>query len=157
MDTVDILTKEYLQIMSVIQNFDDLSMIIKGWSITVGVALIGYSLKYNKRLILLVCCFGALSFMLVDAKYKEYQENYYPRMQAIEKCIKVVDKKESKTSIATSKCVPLKVDESWFESKNWTDVFLQFKKSNIYFPHAFIFLMSLLLFFIWKPIIESNE
>lgn len=61
-------------------------MVIKGWSITVGMALIGYAFQQQKRSILLLCVVSSICFAFVDAKFKEFQVSYYPRLEAIEKC-----------------------------------------------------------------------
>jgi len=71
-------------------------MLIKGWSITVGMGLIGYAFTYKKRAILLLSMVAAFCFILVDAKFKEYQVVYYKRMETIENCFKSGFKPEKK-------------------------------------------------------------
>ena len=132
MEYIEFLSDEYFEIMKIISNYDNILMIIKGWSITVGIALIGYSLKYNKRSILFVCAFCALCFAFVDAKFKEYQTNYYDRMIIIEDCIR--DKKDPDHD---QECKPLYVHQSWVKANKKSSILDQVNLSNIYMPHIF--------------------
>ena len=152
MEGLEFLSQEYFEIMKVISNYDNILMIIKGWSITIGIALIGYSLKYNKRSILLVCAFCALCFAFVDAKFKEYQTNYYGRMQTIENCIHDKQKIDD-----VNECKPLFVHQSWEREDEKSSIIDEAHLSNIYIPHFFIIIISILLFIFWKPVTVIND
>ncbi|GGZ73285.1 hypothetical protein [Paraglaciecola chathamensis] len=134
---MDLLAQEYFKLIDVISGFDGYLMTVKGWSITVGLALIGYAFQQKQKSILLLCCASALCFSFVDAKFKEYQVSYYPRMQQIENCF-VKEPSEN--------CSPLKVDGSWSETKKWYGVFLQYGKLGVIMPHFILFVLALFLY-----------
>ena len=143
---MELLANEYFKLMDVISNYDGYLLTIKGWSITVSMALIGYAYQKNNKFILLLCCVSSICFALIDAKYKQYQTNYYPRMQAIEECM-VTDKKT---------CPALQIDDSWNRSNERNSIFSQFHNANVAIPHIVLFLLALIMFFIPKTIgVES--
>jgi len=135
---MELIAQEYFKIIDIIGQYDGLMMTIKGWLITVGMALIGYAFQQRQRSILLLVLVSAVCFSLVDAKFKEYQTSYYPRMRTIEKCI------STKNELAA--CLPLQVDASWSESKVWYGVFLQYGKFGVIMPHFIVFLLALFLY-----------
>ena len=133
-----LVAQEYFKIMDVIAQYDGLVVAIKGWSITVGVAIVGLALQQRNRNMLLLCLVSSMAFSFVDAKYKEYQVSYYSRMQIIEKC--------ASGELLGKQCSPLRVDESWRKSKVWYGVFLQYRNSGVFMPHAFTFFVALFLY-----------
>ena len=142
---MEILAQEYFKIVDVISIYDGHLMAIKGWSITVGMALIGYSFQQKQKMILLLCCTSSICFALVDAKFKQYQTSYYPRMREIEICI----------NTEKASCPVLQIDRSWVSSKSQNGYIQQFGKVNVLMPHFILFLLSIFLFF--KPkIIEQD-
>jgi hypothetical protein len=135
---MEILAQEYFKIIDIISSYDAHLMTIKGWSITVGLAFIGYAFQQKNKKLLLLCCASAVCFLLVDAKFKQYQVSYYPRMQAIEKCME-----EENTS-----CTVLQVDRSWTEAKSQNGYFQQLRKAGVTIPHLILFILALALYFI---------
>ena len=119
---MDLLAQEYFKILDVVSSYDAHLLTIKGWSITVGLALIGYAFQQKNRSILLLCCVGSICFILIDAKFKQYQTNYYPRMQTIEICI-------NKTN---NECPVLQIDRSWNKSNLNNGYAQQFGRANVF-------------------------
>jgi len=144
---MELLSQEYFKIMDVISFYDGYLMTIKGWSITIGMALIGYAFQQKNKSILLLCCVSSICFALVDAKFKQYQTSYYPRMQNIEVCIN-----ENKPS-----CPPLQVDSAWNKSKSQNSYLKQFSTAGVFMPHFIIFMLALLLFFVPKSIEQNSQ
>jgi hypothetical protein len=147
---VELLSQEYFKIIDIVAQYDDRLMIIKGWSITVGLAIIGYAFQQGQRAILLLCCVSAICFAFVDAKFKEYQVGYYSRMRVIESC---AAKPEDKRAI----CNPLQIDSSWNTSSHWYGVFLQFGKLGVLMPHFVLFFLALLLYTRWNQVSVKNQ
>ncbi len=133
---MDLLAQEYFKIIDIINSYDGYLMSIKGWSITVGLALIGYAFQQKNKSILLLCCVSSICFVLVDAKFKQYQTSYYPRMKAIEAC-----KRGESNS-----CTALQVDSSWTKSKAENRYLQQLGKSGVTMPHFILFILASLLF-----------
>ncbi len=145
---MDLLAQEYFKLVDVISGFDGYLMTVKGWSITVGLALIGYAFQQKQKAILLLCCASAFCFSFVDAKFKEYQVSYYPRMQQIESCF---------AEEPAVNCSPLKIDSSWSESKNWYGVFLQYGKLGVLMPHFILFVLALFLYLKPKYFVPTQQ
>ncbi len=88
----DLLTQEYLAIFQVYESYNDQSLIIKGWSVTVGMAALiaAYASKPAERpgtiLVVLAAC-SVLPFYLTDAIWKAVQEGYHLRLLDIEGAI----------------------------------------------------------------------
>ncbi len=140
MDEISLLKDEYLKLIDVVAGYDNNLMVIKGWSITVGLALLGYAITAKRRSLLIACIIGLIAFAFVDAKYKEYQVTYYPRMAEIEQCI------AAKQKASTTNCVVFSIDKSWWESKKWYGVFFQFFNLGVLMPHILVLLLAAYLY-----------
>jgi len=140
MNEINLLKEEYLKVIDIVSAYDGYLMIIKGWSITVGLALIGYAVKEKQRSLLIACMIGAIAFTFVDAKFKEYQVAYYPRMSAVEQCM------ISKQADPNTKCVVFSVHTSWQHAKEWYGIILQLFKLGVLIPHIFIFFLAAYLY-----------
>jgi hypothetical protein len=147
---MELLSQEYFKLVDILAQYDDRLMVIKGWSITVGLALIGYAFQHGQRAILLLCCVSTLCFAFVDAKFKEYQVNYYPRMQAIEECV-------ARPQEQRAACIPLQINSWWTASQVWYGVFLQFGKLGVLMPHFVVFILGLWLFLRWNSLSAKSQ
>ncbi|WHP63959.1 hypothetical protein [Vibrio harveyi] len=143
------LALEYFKLVDVISQYDGYLMMIKGWSITVSLAIFGYAFQQANRSILLLAAVSSISFYLMDVKFKEYQLSYYPRMKAIERCVHAVDL-ELNVRISNNSCELFKIDQSWVDAKKsgrFVDGAFHF---GSIFPHVILLLLSILLYF--KPL-----
>ena len=139
---MDLLAQEYSKIMDVISGYDAHLMSIKGRSITVGMAFLSYAFQQKNKSIFLLCCVSPICFALVDAKIKQYQASYYPRMQAIEGCI---NQKEMS-------CPVLQGDRPWSDSKYKSGDIQQLGKAGVVMQHFILFVLAVILYFIPKAI-----
>lgn len=134
---MEVIYQEYFKVVDIIGDFDSHLMMIKGWSITVCVGLIGLALQEKFRPMLLAACLSSLCFFVVDLKYKEYQTNYYERMVEIETCL-------SKPEV---ECADVSIHKSWENRSKTNSMLHQLGKFNVFVPYIFIFLIPLFLYF----------
>lgn len=87
----DLLKEEYFHLQSTIEKFDEKSLQIKGWSITVCLAgaiaaTVSDELEAPERAVAYwICAAGSAAFWLIDAAWKDFQRRYFPRVAVIEK------------------------------------------------------------------------
>jgi hypothetical protein len=79
-----LLTKEIEYIHSQIGHFDDLSLQIKGWAITIWAAIVGFGASQTTVLVVFASIPAMMAFWILDALFKQYQRRYMTRMGAIE-------------------------------------------------------------------------
>ena len=137
MGDLSFITKEYFKVVDIISQYDDRLMIIKGWSITVGIALIGYAFTQKNKFLLVLCMIAVLCFAIVDAKFKEYQVCYYDRMAQIERCI---ERKEIDNKV---RCISPAINGSWKEAKSFFGIFPQLLIGGVWMPHFVLFFLAL--------------
>jgi len=144
---MSLVSDEYLKIIDLISQYDSHLLIIKGWSITIGMAFIGYSFQQKNRSILLLCIVSSICFAFIDAKFKEYQVSYYPRLEMIEKCmVKASVQAISEVENTLTYCSSFNTNGSWHANKKWYGVFLQLFKLNVWLPHLILVIFSLFLY-----------
>ncbi len=144
------LSLEYFKLVDIIAQYDGYLMMIKGWSITVGLAIFGYAFQQVNRSILLLAIVSSVSFYLMDVKFKEYQRSYYPRMQTIERCVDSIDSKLNVKINSNNSCELFKIDQSWVSAKSSGQVFDSAFNFGSAFPHVILFILSIILYF--KPL-----
>ncbi|PTQ15352.1 hypothetical protein CWO33_10565 [Vibrio splendidus] len=140
------LSAEYFKLIEIINQYDNYLMTIKGWSITVGIAIIGYAFQQTKKSILLLCIVSSLSFYVMDAKFKEYQVSYYPRMRAIENCVESIPRISNTTLHASTPCDLFKIDRSWTQAKTKSSFVDSFINLGVAFPHFILIILAVLLY-----------
>lgn len=144
---MSLISDEYLKIIDLISQYDSHLLIIKGWSITIGMAFIGYSFQQKNKSILLLCIVSSICFAFIDAKFKEYQVSYYPRLDMIEKCmVKASAQPISEKEEELTYCSSFNIHGSWDANKKWYGVFLQLFKLNVWLPHLILVIFSLFLY-----------
>jgi hypothetical protein len=79
-----LLSKEYFEIVRIISDFDQRLLMIKGWGVTLSLAIIVLGIQRKSREILLVAAISSMSFWLLEGITKGHQMRYYPRMQELE-------------------------------------------------------------------------
>ena len=76
--------EEYLKVVDIVASFDKNLLLIKGWSVTFGLATIALGFKEKSRGLFIIAAFAALCFWILEAETKWHQSNYYLRMNQIE-------------------------------------------------------------------------
>ncbi len=80
------LEKEYYALFDVVNRFDERLITVKGWSVTLSLALLGTGFTSRHYGLFLVAAISGLGFWIIDALMKRHQMRYYPRMREIEYC-----------------------------------------------------------------------
>ncbi len=80
----DTALKEYFWIEDQIDRFDERSLKIKAWSVTVSVAAIGAAISYKQPLLFLLASLSALVFWYLEAIWKYFQEALGARVAYLE-------------------------------------------------------------------------
>ena len=89
---MDDLVQEYLFLLETYESYNDQSLIIKGWSASVGMAalLAVYAAKpaeLSGRFMVLLAACSVLPFYMTDALWKALQSGYVFRLEELEKAI----------------------------------------------------------------------
>ena len=72
-----VLEKEYFALHSELQRFDNKSLTIKAWSVTLAGAIAGADVFISYHGILLLAALVSLMFWFIDASWCELQKNIY--------------------------------------------------------------------------------
>jgi hypothetical protein len=80
--------EEYLHLQNVIENFDQKSLTIKSWSVTVSMAGIVSAFTQKNPYILLLSAGASLLFWIIEGLWKSFQHAHYPRVKDIEQYYK---------------------------------------------------------------------
>ena len=78
------MTAEYFAIFTVVNQFDDRFMLVKGWSVTLSLTALGLGFINDHYGLFLLAVLSSLGFWLVEASMKKHQMRYYARMRDIE-------------------------------------------------------------------------
>lgn len=78
------LQAEYFHLTSLIDSFDQKSLTIKAWSVTLAGILAGSGAFFDRPGMLWVGVFGSLMFWLVEGHWKAFQAAHYARIEKIE-------------------------------------------------------------------------
>ncbi len=78
------LLREYYAILDVISAYDARELTIKGWSVTLSLAGLGFAFERQSYGLFGVSALAAVAFWFLDALSKGYQLRYYARMRDIE-------------------------------------------------------------------------
>ena len=81
---LDDLNKEYYAIVDAVSGFDQRSMTIKGWSVTLSLVGLGLGFQQGHYALFALAAGTALAFWYLDALNKRYQLRHYSRMRDIE-------------------------------------------------------------------------
>ncbi|TCM42760.1 hypothetical protein [Kribbella sp. VKM Ac-2568] len=75
---------EYYAILDVVTDYDRRLVTVKGWSVTLSLALLGLGFEKSHYALFGLAAFSAAAFWMIDALNKEFQMAYYSRMRDIE-------------------------------------------------------------------------
>lgn len=78
------LSAEYYAILNVITDYDQRLIVVKGWSVTLSLAAIGFGFEKGHYALFALAALTSLAFWYLDALYKGFQVRYYSRMRDIE-------------------------------------------------------------------------
>ncbi|MGB2247185.1 MAG: hypothetical protein ACPH3N_05920 [Alcanivorax sediminis] len=78
------LEAEYFHLTNLIDSFDQKSLTIKAWSVTLAGILAGSGAFFDRPGMLWVGVFGSLMFWLVEGHWKAFQAAHYARIEKIE-------------------------------------------------------------------------
>jgi len=81
---LDELSKEYYAVVGIVSAFDQRLMTIKGWSVTISLAALGFGFSRSHYALFGVAAVTGAVFYIIDILTKRHQLRYYPRMRDIE-------------------------------------------------------------------------
>lgn len=140
--TCELIWNEYELLYETYEGFNQQSLTLKSWSVTVGFAAIlaVYSEKINRfgHVAIIAAALSALPFWIVDAFWKSYQAAFLGRIEALES----IQNCETLTSHS------LGIISDWQSSHNWYDWVTFLYMPNVALPHAFVLFFGLYL--AWK-------
>lgn len=84
----EFLRQEYFHLQDTVESFDEKSLTIKAWSVTLSMAGIGAAFTARIELLLLLSASASLLFWLIDTSWKTFQQANYHRLRTIEKYMK---------------------------------------------------------------------
>ena len=132
------LREEYFHLQSVVEDFDQRALLIKGWSVTASLTAIGIALKEELDFLMLVASFSALLFWIVEALWKSFQQAYYPRIRSIEDYMR---------GGVSAEIYSPAILRSWSSSWRWNHFIPIMLWGHVCLPHVAIFLVGLALWF----------
>ena len=134
-----LLEKEYFHLQTQIEKFDDKSLTIKAWSVSLAAAIAGSSSFAENYILILFASFASLMFWIIDASWKNFQYANYKRIWEIEKYMRGEVSKIDHLQIATF----------WSQSfrKNGLKRFFRILIwRHVLIPHGIMSILFLLLF-----------
>jgi len=127
MEIDPLLKEEYFHIQKEIEGYDQKSLSVKSWSVTVGVAGIASAFHQGVPALLLVAAVASLLFWIIEVYWKVFQNSFYPRVRRIEKYFRT-----GKGTIA-----PLQMTRSWYGAFEKIKADRSYLKLAFY-PHIFL-------------------
>lgn len=80
----DDLQVEYYKLCDLVGAFDQRLLTIKGWGVTVSLAMLGVAFQQRHYGLFFVAAISGIAFWIVEAITKVHQMRFYPRMRTIE-------------------------------------------------------------------------
>ncbi len=84
---LNLLRDEISRIQTRIGHYDDLVFRIKGWTITLWIGTVGFSVTQKSPFLLLASVPVTIAFWFVETQYKRYQHRFICRMRYIERML----------------------------------------------------------------------
>ena len=164
--------EEYFKVVDLIDAYDVRLLAIKGWSVTFSLVMLGLAFEKRVRFLFLVAAISSICFFLLDATYKNYQTNYYSRMNQIEVVCSKNSNLELKDNEKTILYPSPGIDWAWWKANDGNNLgkekksikykdaktfFDAFTNLGTYLPHVFPFIFGILFFFIYPKIYERDK
>ena len=134
-----LLEKEYFHLQTQIEKFDDKSLTIKAWSVTLAAAIAGSSSFTENYILILFASLASLMFWIIDASWKNFQYANYKRIWEIEKYMRG----------EVSKIDYLQITSFWSKSfrKNGLKQFFRILLwRHVLIPHGIMAILFFILF-----------
>jgi hypothetical protein len=132
----EFLREEYFHLQKTVEDFDQRTLLIKGWSVTASLGAIGLAFSENVPELLPVAAASALLFWVIEALWKSFQQAYYPRIKAIENHLRGTDHSPFSSP---------EIMRSWCSAWRWHSFIPLMAWAHVALPHAVICLAGLLL------------
>jgi hypothetical protein len=141
-ETFKVAEKEYYWVEDQIDRFDDRSLKIKAWSITLSGVALGAGFNYNKPILFLVSAVSALIFWYLEATWKHFQQIMIERAEELELFLNGGDVEYTGPRIGRAfrtrfSCIRI-------ELLKFPRLFLM---RNVNLPHSIIFISGLYLYY----------
>jgi hypothetical protein len=159
-EVLELFREEYLALLQTYEDYNHQSLLIKGWSVTVGAgtvlaAYLAASDARPSRLGVAIASCSVLPFIFTDTLWKALQNNYLPRLKALEAaiCRQAVPTDPStcaEDGLATPAAAPFQFVTTW-EAVTLSDFFAAMGTSTVWLPHAPIFVAGMALAFLARP------
>jgi hypothetical protein len=81
---LEFLRQEYFHLQKTVEDFDQRTLTIKAWSVTVSMAAVGAAITQKAPILLVLAAGSALLFWVIEALWKSFQLAYYHRIRTIE-------------------------------------------------------------------------
>ena len=81
----DFLIEVYKILQSSVERFDEKSLTIKTWSVTLSMAGIGAGFLQTNVDLILLAALSAIPFWIIEVLWKSFQQAFYDRIRLIEK------------------------------------------------------------------------
>lgn len=137
--TCELIWNEYELLYLTYESFNQQSLTLKGWSVTVGLAAIlaVYSEKAGRfgRVAIVTAALSAVPFWIVDAFWKSYQTAFLGRLRRL----------ESITDCSETTRHSLGIVSDWNAAHAWFDWILMLYMPNVALPHVFVLAFGLYL------------
>jgi hypothetical protein len=140
----DTALKEYFWIEDQIDRFDERTLKIKAWSVTLGAATIGAAAASKQPSLFLLASLAALVFWYVEAMWKYFQEALTPRVKFIEDYLNGVHDTYTGPGI----CKAFSDHFKWPVEKK---VFPRlFRLRNVNLPHSLVVVLGIALYILTR-------
>ena len=144
----DFLRQEYFQLQKAVEDFDQRSLTMKGWSVTASMAAIGAAFTQATPTLFLLASASAFLFWVIEALWKSFQQAYYPRIRKIEDFMRGVGAEEfSSPDIA----------HSWSMAWRKTSFARNLWWGHVCLPHVAVVFAGILLWFwsLFHPMVKQ--
>jgi len=127
LDADALLKDEYFHIQKEIEGYDQKSLSVKAWSVTVGITGIASAFHQGVPALLLVAAVASLLFWTIEVYWKVFQNSFYPRVRRIEKYFRT----------GNGAIAPLQMTKSWYGAFEKIKADRSYLKIAFY-PHVFL-------------------
>jgi hypothetical protein len=81
---MEFVRQEYFHLQKTVEDFDQRTLTIKAWSVTVSIAGVGAAFTQKASVLLILAAASALLFWIIEALWKSFQLAYFHRIRTIE-------------------------------------------------------------------------
>lgn len=132
----EFLREEYFHLQKTVEDFDQRTLMIKNWSVTVSIAAIGTAFTQKTAILLLLASGSALLFWCIEVLWKSFQQANYKRIEAIKNFMRG-NTGDDFSSPEINRYWSWSWKERSFSSIIWWP--------HVCLPHAIIFLLGIVL------------